>query len=106
MNASKRGRRYDAAFKRQAVELVVSSGKTINEVATELGLGHDTLKRWKTQYLDQSCLQRNGQPITAADLEKEVQRLRVENEHLRRQRDILKKSLGILSEEPLHKGMP
>lgn len=106
MNASKRGRRYDPAFKQQTVELLVSSGKTINEVATELGLGHDTLKRWKKQYLDQSCLQRNGQRITAEDLDREVRRLRLENEHLRRQRDILKKSLGILSEEPLHKDMP
>lgn len=106
MKASKSGRRYDAAFKQQAVELLLSSGKTINQVATELGLGHGTIDRWKRQYLDRSSLQRDGQRITAADLDKEVHRLRLENEHLRRQRDILKKSLGILSEEPLQKGMP
>jgi transposase len=106
MKGPNTGRRYDAAFREHAVELLVSSGKTIHELAIELGLAHGTLTRWKKQYLDQSCLQRNGQRITAADLEKEVQRLRLENEHLRRQRDILKKSLGILSEEPLQKGMP
>lgn len=106
MKGSTTGRRYDGAFKQQTVELLVSSGKNIHQLATELGLGHGTLYRWKRQYLDRSALQRDGQRITAADLEKEVHRLRLENEHLRRQRDILKKSLGILSEEPLQKGMP
>jgi transposase len=106
MKASKAGRRYDAAFKQQAVELLLNSGKTVNQVATELGLGHGTIDRWKRQYLERSSLQRDGQRITAEDLDREVHRLRLENEHLRRQRDILKKSLGILSEEPLQKGMP
>jgi transposase len=106
MKASKAGRRYDAAFKQQAVELLLNSGKTVNQVATELGLGHGTIDRWKRQYLERSSLQRDGQRITAEDLGREVHRLRLENEHLRRQRDILKKSLGILSEEPLQKGMP
>lgn len=99
MKSSSRGRRYDAAFKEQAVELLLNSAKNPNQVALELGLSHVTLARWKQQYLDRRRL-------SATELENEVRRLRSENEQLRKQRDILKKSLGILSEEPLQKGLP
>src|SRR5687767_13314020 len=94
MKVYKTGRRYDAAFKQQAVELLLSSGQSVNQLSKDLGVGYETLHRWKKEYLDRSSVQRDGQRITATDLEREVQRLRAENEHLRRQRDILKKSLG------------
>ena len=38
--------------------------------------------------------------LRAAQLEAEITRLRRENDYLRQQRDILKKTLGILSEAP------
>jgi hypothetical protein len=51
-------------------------------------------------------VEQNIGSITAADLQQENLRLRRELEYAQRQRDILKKALGILSEEPLKRGMP
>lgn len=101
------GRRYDAQFREQAVQLLLQSDKTMNQIARELGVSLTTLKQWKERQLGEAgAVQRSGKKITAVELEAENQRLRQELERVTRQRDILKKSLGILSEEPLHKGMP
>src|SRR5262245_15287346 len=101
------GRRYDAQFREQAVQLILQSDKTINQIAQELGVSLPTLKRWKQDQLGEGGTVRvQGKKITAVELEAENQRLRQELERVTRQRDILKKSLGILSEEPLQKGMP
>jgi len=41
--------RYDAAFKRSAVEHWLSSGKAAAVAAAELGINAQTLKLWKQQ---------------------------------------------------------
>lgn len=100
-------RRYDPDFKRQAVDLVLTSGKPVTQVARELGVPHWTLREWKNKHLEQDGkVEQNIGSITAADLQQENLRLRRELEYAQRQRDILKKALGILSEEPLKRGMP
>ena len=100
-------RRYDAEFKRQAVDLVLSSGKPVTQVARELGVAHWTLREWKNKHLEQDGkVQQNIGSITAADLQQDNLRLRRELAYAQRQRDILKKALGILSEDPLQRGMP
>jgi transposase len=38
--------KYTEEFKRDAVDLVRSSGRPINHVARELGLCHETLRNW------------------------------------------------------------
>jgi transposase len=38
---------YDADFRQQAVELLLSSGKTQREVARDLGICMETLRDWK-----------------------------------------------------------
>jgi|SRR5215475_1402173 len=100
-------RRYDPDFKRQAVDLVLTSGRPVSQVAHELGVPHWTLREWKNKHLKQDGkVEQNIGSITAADLQRENLRLRRELEYAQRQRDILKKALGILSEEPLKRGMP
>jgi transposase-like protein len=62
-------------------------------VAQDLGISEKRLYLWKKTYA----------PATAATLgqmENELAALRRENALLRQQRDILKKTLGILSEPP------
>lgn len=88
-------KRYDEAFKRSAVEMWLKSGKSAAEVAGELGINANTLQMWK---------QRMGvvpsgrtSPPTMEELEAENQRLRRELQSVIRQREILKKTLGILS---------
>jgi len=91
---------YDKAFKEHAVNLWLGSGKSAQEVADELGIKRDRLYTWKEQ-LDVGVAPEVGnQALSPEQLQREVQRLQLENQRLRQQRDILKKTLGILSEPP------
>ena len=86
-------KRYDEAFKRQAVEHWLRSDKNGTQIARELGISYPSLKDWKRRYAGETAPQR-------ADLEAENRALRAELARVREQRDILKKTLGILSETP------
>ncbi|TGB16044.1 transposase [Streptomyces sp. MZ04] len=46
---SNTSKRYTAEFKRDAVELVRSSGRTVTEVARELGVSAEGLRGWVKQ---------------------------------------------------------
>ena len=95
---SKCGRRYDCEFKTNAVALV-QSGRPIAAVARQLGVSAWSLGRW-VHAAKTGLPQREPKTLSAAtDAERELRRLRQENDSLRRQRDILKKALGILSAE-------
>jgi transposase len=86
-------KRYDEAFKRQAVEHWIRSGHSGTQIARELGLSYPSLKEWKRRY--------HGDATPArADLEAQNRALKAELGRVREQRDILKKTLGILSEAP------
>lgn len=81
--------------------MVIVGGKTMAEVARDLGLNKWTLKNWKNKTLKQMGeVKVNGQPRSAAELEAENRHLRKELEYVRRQREILKKAMSILGEEP------
>jgi transposase len=87
-------RTFDEPFKRDAVALARKGDKPQEQLAKELGICAKSLRDWTKLY---------GPPPpvrSAAVLEVELRTLRRENEHLRAQRDILKKTLGILVEPP------
>ena len=84
-------KRYDEAFKRQAVEHWIKSGQLGTQIARELGLSYPSLKEWKRRYHGDAT------PVRA-DVEAENRALKAELARVREQRDILKKTLGILSE--------
>jgi transposase len=86
-------RKFDAAFKRDAVALWLSSGKPARQIAAELGVAERHLYLWKKTHAPSN-------PATQTQLESELAALRRENALLRQQRDVLKKTLGILSEPP------
>ena len=103
MNEKKQmARRYDREFKENAVALV-QSGRTISGVARDLGVTTWSLARW-VQLAKAGGGQREPATLAAESEEaREMRRLRQEVDHLRQQRDILKKALGILSAEvPAH----
>ena len=95
-------RKYDEAFKREAVRLWQESGKPAKVTAEELGIPGVNLYRWQVELEGGAP---PGAPRTIAELEAEVQRLQAENARLVEQREILKKAAGILS-EPSRSGMP
>ncbi len=91
---SKQRREFTPEFKREAVGLLASSGRTIRQIAGDLDLGLSTLNRWKRE-------QRDAEPVTAPnpDMAKELARLRKENEILRQERDLLKKATAFFVKE-------
>jgi transposase len=88
-------KRFNKNFKQEAVEYWRQSGKPGSEVAAELGIRANNLYNWAKQ--SDEAMPSAGTP---ADVAAELAALRRENEQLRQQRDILKKTLGILSEPP------
>lgn len=90
-------RRFDRTFKQEAVQNWLNSGKAASVVAEELGITANCLYNWKKAFAPDAV---NAQGTTAEELTSENTALRRELERVRQQRDILKKTLGILSEPP------
>jgi len=98
---------YTREYKEQALELWRASGRSAAKVAAELGIRAPLLYRWARTERPTSNASPPGQKRlrTVEELEAEIRRLRGENAKLLEQREVLKKSLGILSEVP-PRGMP
>lgn len=95
-------KKFDKAFKRQAVELWLKSDRSATAVAAELGIDPQRLGSWRERFAPPPPGGEGGGGAkrSAEQLEVENTSLRRENEYLRQQRDILKKTLGIFSELP------
>lgn len=98
---------YPDEFKREALELLASSGRPLSQIACELGIPAARLRAWRNRNGGSqagSPRRPNTQaaipPAGSTDLAAENARLRRENERLRMEREILKKTLRIFSEPP------
>jgi len=80
----KPAKKYDEAFKRQAVENWIRSNRPGTQIAHELGISYPALKDWRRRYSGEST-------PDGPDLNAEVRMLRAELARVREQRDILKK---------------
>jgi transposase len=101
-------RNYDKDFRQEAVNLLLSSGRPLTRVAAELGVTANSLRTWRDRAFDKG----RAAPVASAepkgrseapplaDPAGEIRRLQREVEYLRRQREILKKAMSILSEDP------
>ena len=89
-------KQYTKEFKHEAVRLVTEQGLSIAQAARDLGLNDNLLSRWKKELAQQGQQAFPGQGRTQED---ELARLQRENEVLRRERDILKKAVGIFSQQ-------
>lgn|SRR5512138_984427 len=87
-------KRYDEAFKRSAVEHWLVSGKSARRIGAELGINEQSLKIWKQKF---KALPGSQIAPTIDALQAENRRLQRELHRAQVQRDILKKTLGILS---------
>lgn len=96
----KRRRRYDAAFKQDAVNRVIRTGKSCAEVARELGIRATIVARWRQEYVaraDESVA--GSETMKPSELVAALAAARREVDDLREQRDILKKALHIFSQQ-------
>lgn len=100
---ARRRRKFDETFKREAVNHWLCSGKAAVTVAAELGIHPNRLYLWKRQYEPADAGGRasaSAKPATLAQAQAQLESAQREIRLLKEQRDILKKTLGILSEPP------
>ena len=101
-------KKYDEAFRRHAVEMVLHGGKTVKQVADELGVSPYSLYEWKRKLLPIALsvgpagktAAAGGLPDEVASLHKLIQEQQRQIAELTQQREILKKTLGIVCEGP------
>ncbi len=83
-------RKFSEEFKRDAVEIVRSSGKSIAEVARELGIYDSSLGSWVRQ--DQ--VNRGEREGLSTDDKGRLRELERENARLRMERELLKRAVA------------
>jgi len=87
---------YTPKYRREAARLVIDTGRTIAEVARELGVGEQLLGRWVA-----AERAKMDSPPAALDVDEraELERLRRENAALRMDREFLKKAAAFFAKE-------
>ena len=88
-------RQFTAEFKRDAVELVRTTGRPIAELARELGIYDSTLGNW----VRQDRINRGEQDGLSADDRARLRELERENTKLRMERDLLKRTVAFWVKE-------
>ena len=95
-------RHFTDEFKRESVALLASSGRSLGQIAGELGISPSMLRNWRNRSDGRgagTALHPNTS-TSSPDPSAEIARLRRENDRLRMERDILKKAVAIFSEPP------
>jgi transposase len=87
---------YPEEFKREAIELVRLTGKSIRQAAKDLGISEVSLRNWVKQAAADAGERPGG---LSSDEREELQRLRRENQTLRMEREILKKAAAFFAKE-------
>jgi transposase len=87
---------YPEEFKREAIELVRLTGKSVRQVATDLGISEASLRGWIKQ-ADADAGKRPGG--LSSEEREELRQLRRENRTLRMEREILKKAAAFFAKE-------
>src|SRR5258707_12191566 len=81
------------------ISVSVFSGEV--QVARELGVSDYTLTLWKRTYLGQlKPGELEGEQLSPKEMFEKIRQLQKENEYLKRQREILKKAMSTVGEEP------
>ena len=90
-----RYRKFSPEYRDEAVRMVIETGRSVAEVARDLGINESTLGNWVTQY-------RRDHPVSeelgVADRAR-LKELESENRELRMERDFLKKAAAFFAKE-------
>jgi transposase len=86
---------YPLEFRREAVELLRRSGKSVPQLAAELGVSPQSLRNWSRQ-IDVDEGRANG---LSSDEREELRRLRRELRTVTEEREILKKAAAFFAKE-------
>ncbi len=86
---------YSKEFKREAVQLLRTSGRPVPQLAKELGVSQGSLRNWASQHdVDDG----KSEGLSSQERE-ELRRLRRENKILSEEREILKKAAAFFASE-------
>jgi len=86
-------RKFSKEFKREAVQLQRTSGKSLSQIARELGVRVSVLGAWKEMV---AAEEKTGITTTEQD---ELVQLRRDNDRLRMEVEILKKATAFFARE-------
>jgi len=93
MEGSK-GRRYAREFIEEAVRLARDGGKSRAEIARDLGVSQESLRRWTLLYDDRG----HKRAVPGAEERAEIARLRRELRVVTEEREILKKAAAFFAQ--------
>ncbi len=99
MNTVRTYRKYDREFKLEAVRLVTEGGRSVPEVARDLGIHENVLYNWRKKYLEDTDHAFPGKGHLKP-AEEELRQVKKELADIKEERDILKKALAIFSKQP------
>lgn len=89
-------KRFTTEFKREAIRMMATPGRTPAEIARELGIHRNQLYKWKEQ------LGNGGKAMTGVKDRNgvdELTRLRRELERVKEERDVFKKAAAYFAKE-------
>jgi transposase len=90
-------KKFSDEYKAETVKLIQRSGKSIGQMALELGIGETALRRW----VERAEIEAGRGPAGALKRseQEELAELRRENQRLRLEREILKKAAAFFVKE-------
>ncbi len=96
-NSKQPRRKYDDAFKTEALRMV-SSGRSVVDLARSLGIGENLMYKWRGEQKSVYSPEETGRDAEIESLRKSLRQVETE-------RDILKKALAIFNRKRRHSGI-
>ena len=90
---------HSEEFKKEAVRLVIQSGRKVKQIAAELGVNAWTVKGWVKKYDKETRAELISQGLKMSP-EEENRILKKELADVTEERDILKKAIAVFSKKP------
>jgi len=94
-NGRRPRRSFSDEYKTEVVELCRTSGKSIAQIARDLGLGETAVRRWVAQ----AEIDAGRRPGLTTEEHAELVALRKENRVLREERDLLRRATAFFAKE-------